>query len=105
MLVLRAPETAFIRYVAMFSFLAALYFFTIAVFDLPNALVLILARSSSRGFSLQQCASARSGNSQALFSRGVHDLVFGSSFHSRFFFLGPSSLPILSWAVPSRRMS
>lgn len=43
MLVLRAPRDAFIRYVAMFSFLASVYFFTIAIFDLPNALILILA--------------------------------------------------------------
>jgi tetratricopeptide (TPR) repeat protein len=43
MLILRAPQDAFIRYVAMFSFLASLYLFTIAIFDLPNAIVLILA--------------------------------------------------------------
>ncbi|MSU74454.1 hypothetical protein EXS57_01610 [Candidatus Kaiserbacteria bacterium] len=43
MLVLRAPKEAFVRYVALFSFLAAVYLFTVAIFDLPNALVLTLA--------------------------------------------------------------
>ena len=43
MLILRAPRDAFIRYVAIFSFLASLYLFTVAIFDLPNAIVLALA--------------------------------------------------------------
>ena len=43
MLVLRAPQDPFVRYVAMFSFVASLYLFTIAVFALPSALVLALA--------------------------------------------------------------
>jgi tetratricopeptide (TPR) repeat protein len=43
MLILRAPKDAFVRYVAMLSFLASLYLFTIAIFDLPNTVVLVLA--------------------------------------------------------------
>ena len=43
MLILRAPQDAFIRYVAILSFVAALYLFIIAVFGLPNAIILVLA--------------------------------------------------------------
>lgn len=43
MLVLRAPRDPFIRFIATLSFLASLYLFTIAIFDLPNAVVLMLA--------------------------------------------------------------
>ncbi len=42
-LILRAPEDAFIRYVAILSFVGSLYLFTIAIFDLPSALILALA--------------------------------------------------------------
>ncbi len=42
-LILRAPQDPFVRYVALFSFIASLYLFTIAVFALPGALVLVLA--------------------------------------------------------------
>lgn len=41
-LILRTPQDPFIRYVAMTSFVGALYLFTIAVFDLPGALVIAL---------------------------------------------------------------
>lgn len=43
MLILRAPQDAFVRYVAIVSFLASLYLFTAAIFDLPNTIVLVLA--------------------------------------------------------------
>lgn len=43
LLILRAPQDAFSRYVSIFSFVAAVYFFIIAVFDLPNTVVLALA--------------------------------------------------------------
>ncbi len=43
MLILRAPQDGYVRSVAMLSFLASLYLFTLAVFDLPNTLVLALA--------------------------------------------------------------
>ncbi len=43
MLIRRAPEDAFIRYVAILSFVASLYLFTTAIFGLPNAVVLALA--------------------------------------------------------------
>lgn len=42
MLILRTPHDAFTRYVAILSFVAALYLFTIAVFGLPNAVALAL---------------------------------------------------------------
>lgn len=43
MLILRAPHDAYIRFIATLSFLASLYLFTLAVFDLPSATVLVLA--------------------------------------------------------------
>ncbi len=42
MLIQRAPQNAFIRYVAIFSFIASLYLFTIAIFGLPNTVILAL---------------------------------------------------------------
>jgi tetratricopeptide (TPR) repeat protein len=43
MLILRAPEDAFIRYVAILSFIGSLYFFIVAIFDVPGAVILVLA--------------------------------------------------------------
>lgn len=43
MLIVRAPKDAFIRYVAILSFVASLYLFTIAIFGLPSAPILVLA--------------------------------------------------------------
>ena len=42
-LIRRAPKDAFIRSVAIFSFIASLYLFTAAVFSLPNSVMLALA--------------------------------------------------------------
>ncbi len=42
-LIQRAPKDAFIRYVAILSFVASLYLFTVAVFGLPNSVMLVLA--------------------------------------------------------------
>ena len=43
MLILRAPQDAFTRYVAILSFVAMLYLFATAVFGLPNTVILVLA--------------------------------------------------------------
>ncbi len=43
MLILRAPEDPFVRHVAVFSFVAALYLFITAIFSLPNTIILTLA--------------------------------------------------------------
>ncbi len=43
MLILRAPEDTFIRYVAILSFVGSLYLFAIAIFDVPNTVILTLA--------------------------------------------------------------
>ncbi|HVB19854.1 MAG TPA: tetratricopeptide repeat protein [Candidatus Paceibacterota bacterium] len=43
MLILRAPEDAFVRYVAILSFIAALYLFITAIFDLPSTVIIALA--------------------------------------------------------------
>ncbi len=43
MLILRAPQDASVRAVAVMSFVATLYLFTIATLDVPGSLVLVLA--------------------------------------------------------------
>lgn len=43
MLILRTPQDAFVRYVAIVSFVATLYLFAIALFDLPSTIILALA--------------------------------------------------------------
>jgi tetratricopeptide (TPR) repeat protein len=43
MLILRTPKDAFVRHVALFSFIASLYLFVTAIFDLPNTVILALA--------------------------------------------------------------
>jgi len=42
-LILRAPQDQFLRSMAIFSFIASLYLFTLATLSLPNAIVLTLA--------------------------------------------------------------
>lgn len=43
MLILRAPQDAFVRYVALLSFVATLYLFATAVFGSPNEIIIALA--------------------------------------------------------------
>jgi tetratricopeptide (TPR) repeat protein len=43
MMILRAPQDPFVRYVAILSFVSALYLFSIAIFSLPGAVPLVLA--------------------------------------------------------------
>lgn len=43
MLILRAPQDAFVRHVALLSFVATLYLFTTAIFGSPNEVILALA--------------------------------------------------------------
>jgi tetratricopeptide (TPR) repeat protein len=42
-IILRAPKDEFVRYVSVVSFLGAIYLFTVAIFDLPNTVLLALA--------------------------------------------------------------
>lgn len=42
-LIQRASKDAFVRYVAILSFVASLYLFTIAIFALPNSIIIALA--------------------------------------------------------------
>ncbi|MFZ2500983.1 MAG: tetratricopeptide repeat protein [Minisyncoccia bacterium] len=42
-LLMRAPRDAFVRYAAIISFIGSLYLFTVAVFNVPNAVILALA--------------------------------------------------------------
>lgn len=69
MLILRAPQDAFVRYVSMFSFLASLYLFTVAVFDLPNVVVLSLAFVFAGLFASTMRFSARGVQWGVIFSR------------------------------------
>lgn len=68
-LILRAPKEAFVRYVAMFSFLAALYLYTIAIFDLPSAAILILALVFTGVFASTTRFSTFGAQSGVIFSR------------------------------------
>lgn len=43
LLILKTPQDPFIRYVSIFSFIAAIYLFTVAVFEVPGPLPLALA--------------------------------------------------------------
>ncbi len=43
MLIMRTPTDAFTRYIAILSFVSALYLFTITIFGLPNAFIIALA--------------------------------------------------------------
>lgn len=42
MLILRTPQDAFVRYVAIVSFISSIYLFALAIFDLPNTVILAL---------------------------------------------------------------
>ena len=42
-LILRTPQDAYVRYVAIVSFVGSLYLFAVALFDLPNTVILTLA--------------------------------------------------------------
>ena len=68
-LILRAPENAFVRYVAILSFISALYLFITAIFDLPNAVILVLAFVFAGLFISTTRFSARSQQWGVIFSR------------------------------------
>jgi tetratricopeptide (TPR) repeat protein len=69
MLILRAPQDAFVRYVAIVSFLASLYLFTVAIFDLPNTVVLVLAFVFAGLFVSTTRFGVRGGQWGVVFSR------------------------------------
>lgn len=69
MLILRAPQDAFIRSVAILSFVASLYLFTIAMFGLPNAVVLVLAFVAAGFFVSTTRFAAGRGQWGIIFSR------------------------------------
>lgn len=69
MLIVRAPQDSFVRYAAMFSFLASVYLFVIALFDLPNAIVLALAFVFAGFFVSTTRFSGRGGQWGVIFSR------------------------------------
>ena len=68
-LIQRAPKDAFIRYVAILSFVGSLYLFTIAVFGLPNAVILALAFVFAGLFISTMRFAEGSGQWGILFSR------------------------------------
>jgi len=69
MLILRSPEDSYVRYVAMFSFVAAVYLFSIALFNLPNAVVLALGFVFAGLFASTMRFAARGEQWGILFSR------------------------------------
>jgi len=69
MLIRRAPEDAFIRYVAILSFVASLYLFTIAIFGLPNITILALAFVFAGIFASTTRFAVQSGQWGVIFSR------------------------------------
>ncbi len=69
MLIRRAPEDPFVRYVAILSFVAVLYLFSVAVFELPGTVVLALAFVFAGLFASTMRYAARSGQWGIVFSR------------------------------------
>ncbi|MEK7125875.1 MAG: tetratricopeptide repeat protein, partial [Patescibacteria group bacterium] len=69
MLIRRAPEDVFVRYVAILSFVASLYLFTIAIFGLPSTIVLALAFVFAGIFASTTRFFVRSGQWGVIFSR------------------------------------
>jgi tetratricopeptide (TPR) repeat protein len=69
MLIQRAPRDTFIRYVSILSFVASLYLFATAVFNLPNAVNLTLAFVFAGLFASTMRFAEGSGQWGILFSR------------------------------------
>ncbi len=69
MLIRRAPEDPFVRYVAILSFVAVLYLFSVAIFELPGTVVLALAFVFAGLFASTMRYAARSGQWGIVFSR------------------------------------
>ncbi|MCX6786795.1 MAG: tetratricopeptide repeat protein [Candidatus Kaiserbacteria bacterium] len=69
MLIARAPADSFTRFVSLFSFIAMLYIFTIAVFGLPGSIVLILGFVFAGLFASTMRFSASRGQWGIIFSR------------------------------------
>jgi len=69
MLILRAPEDAFTRYVAILSFIAMLYLFVVAIVGLPSAVILALAFVFAGLFISTTRFAARSQQWGVVFSR------------------------------------
>lgn len=69
MLILRAPENEFVRYIAILSFVGAIYLFVIAIFGLPNAVILALAFVFAGLFISTTRFAARSQQWGVIFSR------------------------------------
>jgi len=69
MLLLRAPQDSFTRYVATLSFLATLFLFAIAIFSVPGAFVLTLGFVFAGLFASTMRFSARGRQRGIIFSR------------------------------------
>lgn len=68
-LIRRAPEDAFVRYVAILSFIASLYLFAIAIFGLPSMTILALAFVFTGIFASTMRFALQSGQWGVIFSR------------------------------------
>ena len=69
MLILRAPEDAFVRYVAILAFVATAYLAAAAVFDLPGTVILALLFVFAGLFASTMRYAARGGQWGILFAR------------------------------------
>lgn len=69
MLIKRAPENTFIRYVAILSFVFFFYLIAIAVFSLPNAIILALAFVSAGIFASTMRFATKGEQWGVIFSR------------------------------------
>ncbi len=69
MLILRTPEDASVRYVAILSFIGTLYLFSVALFDLPNTIILALAFVFAGIFISTMRYAARGAQWGIMFSR------------------------------------
>ena len=79
-LIRRAPEDPFMRYTAMLSFVATAYFFALAIFSVPGAVILALAFVSAGLFASASRFSAGSKQFGIIFARSPRlgfVIVFG----------------------------
>ncbi|HUY62524.1 MAG TPA: tetratricopeptide repeat protein [Candidatus Paceibacterota bacterium] len=69
MLIMRTPEDSFVRFTAILSFIAMLYLFVIAIFGLPDTVILALAFVFAGVFASTMRFAARGGQWGVVFSR------------------------------------
>ena len=69
MLIMRAPQDVFVRYIAILSFVSSLYLFALAIFGLPNAVMLALGFAFTGLFISTMRFAVQGGQWGIIFSR------------------------------------